>query len=142
MLFRSGVDVGIRILQAKQHGVDGVVVSNHGGRQLDTAPSPLDMLAAIRSAVGPEFPLMLDSGVRRGSDVAIARCLGANSTLFGRPTLFGVAAAGEQGAARALQLVRQELETIMRQIGCPTFHKLDRAYLWADTDPSHDTIDR
>ena len=116
--------------EAMRHGVDGLVVSNHGGRQLDAAPSPLEVLPAIRAAVGKDMPLILDSGVRRGSDVVIARCLGAHSTLFGRPTLFGVAAGGQAGAARALQLVRQELDMVMTQIGCGTFSDLDSSYLW------------
>ena len=116
--------------EAVCHGIDGLVVSNHGGRQLDTAPSPLEVLPAIRAAVGDAMPLILDSGVRRGSDVVVARCLGANSTLFGRPTLFGVAAAGQAGAARALQLVRQEIDMVMTQIGCRAVSELDSGYLW------------
>ena len=116
--------------EAVRHGIDGLVVSNHGGRQLDTAPSPLEVLPAIRAAVGDAMPLILDSGVRRGSDVVVARCLGANSTLFGRPTLFGVAAAGQAGAARALQLVRQEIDMVMTQIGCRAVSELDSGYLW------------
>ena len=76
------------------------------------------------------MPLILDSGVRRGSDVVMARCLGAQSTIFGRPTLFGVAAAGQAGAARALQLVRQEIDMVMTQVGCRAFNELDRSYLW------------
>ncbi|MBC7375829.1 MAG: alpha-hydroxy-acid oxidizing protein, partial [Burkholderiaceae bacterium] len=79
--------------QAARMGVDALVVSNHGGRQLDMAPSPLEMLPAIRAAVGDDMELILDSGVRRGSDVVIAKCLGARFSLFGRPTLFGAAVA-------------------------------------------------
>lgn len=123
--------------EAVRQGVDGLVVSNHGARQLDTAPSPLEMLPAIRAAVGDSLPLLLDSGVRRGSDVVIARCLGANSVLFGRPTLFGVAAAGQAGAARALQLVRQEIDMVMTQIGCRVFGELNSGYLWPAPEPVH-----
>jgi (S)-mandelate dehydrogenase len=111
-------------------GADALVVSNHGGRQLDAAPSPVEMLPAIRAAVGPKVELILDSGVRRGSDVVIARCLGAQSTIFGRPTLFGVAAAGQAGAARALQIVRSEIDMVLAQIGCRAFDELDASYLW------------
>jgi (S)-mandelate dehydrogenase len=111
-------------------GADALVVSNHGGRQLDAAPSPVEMLPAIRAAVGPDVELILDSGVRRGSDVVIARCLGAQSTIFGRPTLVGVAAAGRAGAARALQMVRAEIDMVLAQIGCPAFDQLDASYLW------------
>lgn len=120
--------------EAQRQGVDGLVVSNHGARQLDTAPSPLEVLPAMRAAVGNAMPLILDSGVRRGSDVVIARCLGANSTLFGRPTLFGVAAGGQAGAARALQLVRQELDMVMTQLGCSAYRDLDSSYLWPAFD--------
>nr|WP_255592940.1 alpha-hydroxy acid oxidase [Bordetella sp. BOR01] len=116
--------------EALRLGVDGLVVSNHGGRQLDAAPAPLDMLPAIRAAVGNGMTLILDSGVRRGSDVAVARALGACSTIFGRPTLYAVAAAGQAGAERALQIVRNELDMVMAQIGCPSFQGLDDSYLW------------
>ncbi|CAN7697907.1 alpha-hydroxy acid oxidase [Pseudorhodoferax sp. LjRoot39] len=111
-------------------GVDGLVVSNHGGRQLDAAPSPLEMLPAIRAAVGPDLPLLLDSGVRRGSDAVIARCLGADAVVFGRPTLYGVAAAGEAGALHALQIMRREIDAVLAQIGCARFEALDAGYLW------------
>ena len=116
--------------QAARMGVDALVVSNHGGRQLDAAPSPLEVLPAIRAAVGDDVELILDSGVRRGSDVVIARCLGARFCLFGRPTLFGVAAAGEAGIARTFQIVRSEIDMVMAQIGCSSFDQLDAGYLW------------
>ncbi|NML47434.1 alpha-hydroxy-acid oxidizing protein [Ramlibacter sp. G-1-2-2] len=121
--------------EAQRVGVDGLVVSNHGGRQLDAAPSPLEMLPAIRAAVGPDMTLVLDSGVRRGSDVVIARCLGADACVFGRPSLYGVAAAGTAGAAKALQIVRSEIDMVLAQIGCRAFAELDAGYL-ADAIPS------
>jgi L-lactate dehydrogenase (cytochrome)/(S)-mandelate dehydrogenase len=111
-------------------GVDGLVISNHGGRQLDAAPAPLDVLPAIRAAVGDEVELILDSGVRRGSDIVVARCLGARFALFGRPTLFGVAAAGEAGAQRVIQIVRSEIDMVLAQIGCGAFDALGPAWLW------------
>ncbi|HSV44675.1 MAG TPA: alpha-hydroxy acid oxidase [Ramlibacter sp.] len=116
--------------QAARLGVDALVVSNHGGRQLDASPSPLEMLPAIRAAVGDDMELILDSGVRRGSDVVIARCLGAKFSIFGRPTLFGAAVAGEQGIERTLQIVRNEIDMVMAQIGCRAFDELDSGYLW------------
>jgi len=115
--------------EAQRLGVDGLVVSNHGGRQLDAAPSPLEMLPAIRDAVGDKMELILDSGVRRGSDVVIARCLGARSVIFGRPTLFGVAAGGQAGATRALNIIAKEVDMVMAQIGCREFQALDPGYL-------------
>ena len=116
--------------QAVDFGADALVISNHGGRQLDAAPSPLEVLPAVRAAVGPRVELILDSGVRRGSDIVIARCLGANSAIFGRPTLYGVAAAGQAGAARALEIVRKEIDMVLAQIGCPAFEALGPEYLW------------
>lgn len=116
--------------EAVRLGANGLVVSNHGGRQLDAAPSPLEMLPSIRQAVGPEVHIILDSGIRRGSDVVIARCLGADSAIFGRPTLYGVAVAGQAGAARALQLIRQEIDMVLKQIGCASFEQLNSSYLW------------
>jgi (S)-mandelate dehydrogenase len=115
---------------AARIGVNGLVVSNHGGRQLDAAPSPLEMLPAIREAVGPQVELILDSGVRRGSDVVIARCLGARAAIFGRPCLYAVAAAGQSGVARVLQIMRSEIDMVMAQIGCRSFEELDASYLW------------
>lgn len=119
--------------QAARLGADALVVSNHGGRQLDAAPSPLELLPAIRAAVGDDLELILDSGVRRGSDVVIARCLGAKMSLFGRPTLFGAAAGGESGIARTLQIVRNEIDMVMAQIGCRAFEELHPGYLWPAT---------
>lgn len=116
--------------EAVRLGANGLVVSNHGGRQLDAAPSPLEMLPLIRAAVGDQAELILDSGVRRGSDAVIARCLGARSIIFGRPTLYAVAAAGQAGAARALQIMRNEIDMVLAQIGCPSFEALDASYLW------------
>ncbi|MES2975496.1 MAG: alpha-hydroxy acid oxidase [Pseudomonadota bacterium] len=124
--------------EAVRLGANGLVVSNHGGRQLDAAPSPLAMLPAIRAAVGDGVEIILDSGVRRGSDLVIARCLGANAGIFGRPTLYGVAAGGQAGAARALQIVRNEVDMVMAQIGCSAFSALDAGYLWqAGGGPAH-----
>ena len=125
--------------KAVELGVDGLVVSNHGGRQLDAAPSPLEVLPAIRAAVGDDVQLLLDSGVRRGSDVVIARCLGARASLFGRPTLYGVAAGGQAGAARALQIMRNEVDMVLAQIGCARFDQLNEAYLWSGMPASQAT---
>jgi (S)-mandelate dehydrogenase len=116
-------------LRAVELGADALIVSNHGGRQLDTAPSPLDMLPAIRAAVGDKVELALDSGVRRGSDLVIARCLGARFAFFGRPTLYGVAAGGEAGARRALQITRNEIDMVLAQIGCASFDSLHPGFL-------------
>lgn len=123
------------VVEAADIGVDAVVVSNHGGRQLDAAPAPLEMLPAIRAAVGDRIQLLLDSGVRRGSDVVIARCLGAQACLFGRPPLFGVAAGGQEGVARVLNIVRGEIDAVLAQIGCARFDSLDPDYVWLPAAP-------
>jgi L-lactate dehydrogenase (cytochrome)/(S)-mandelate dehydrogenase len=126
--------------RAVRMGVDALVISNHGGRQLDAAPSPLEVLPAIREAVGEDVELIIDSGVRRGSDIVIARCLGAKFAVFGRPTLFGAAAAGEAGIARVIQLVRNEIDMVLAQIGCRAFDELHAGYLWpglAATEVQH-----
>jgi (S)-mandelate dehydrogenase len=109
-------------------GVEAIIVSNHGGRQLDAAPSPLDMLPSIRAAV-PDMTLMLDSGVRRGSDIIIAMCLGARFAFFGRPTLYGAAAAAAKGIDKALAIVRAEVDAVMAQIGCNRLDELNPSYL-------------
>lgn len=98
-------------------GADGLLVSNHGGRQLDSAPAPMDMLPLIADAVGHKMELLIDSGFRRGADIAKALCLGAKAAFFGRPAMFGVAAGGEAGARKVLDIYRQELSLVMGQMG-------------------------
>ena len=115
--------------QAVSIGAQGIIVSNHGARQLDNVPSPLTMLPAIKAAVGDRATLMLDSGVRRGSDVVVAKCLGAQSCIFGRPTLYAVAALGQDGADQALAIMHKEIDAVLTQIGCGEFNKLDSRYL-------------
>ncbi len=116
-------------LRCVEAGADGIVVSNHGGRQLDSAPSPVDMLLPIRAAVGPGVTLMLDSGVRRGADILVARCLGADFAFFARPTLYGSAAAGNAGIAKVISILRTEIDLTLAQIGCPDIKALDAGFL-------------
>jgi L-lactate dehydrogenase (cytochrome)/(S)-mandelate dehydrogenase len=110
-------------------GVDGIIVSNHGGRQLDRAPSPLEVFPAIRAAVGEKVTLMLDSGIRRGSDIVTALCLGAKFVFVGRWTLYGVVAGGEVGARHAVDMMRKEIATIMGQIGATDIKCLGPHYI-------------
>lgn len=98
-------------------GAEGLVISNHGGRQLDSAPAPMDMLPLIAEAVGDRMQLLIDSGFRRGADVAKALCLGASAALFGRPAMFGVAAGGEEGARKVLDIFGREFDLVMGQMG-------------------------
>jgi isopentenyl diphosphate isomerase/L-lactate dehydrogenase-like FMN-dependent dehydrogenase len=111
---------------ALQHGVDGVVVSNHGGRQLDGALPAIDALPAIAAAVGERMPVLFDSGVRRGSDIVKALALGADFVFTGRATLYGAAAGGEAGIVRALELLRTETDRVMALLGCSSVSALDR----------------
>jgi len=111
-------------LRCAELGVDGIVISNHGGKALDRAPASIEVLPAVKAAVGARLVVMLDSGIRRGSDIVVARCLGADFVFVGRSTLYGVAAAGLAGAARALAILRQEIDTTLGLIGCPRFDQL------------------
>lgn len=119
-------------LHAANIGCDGVIVSNHGARQLDQAPASLDVLPAVKAAVGDKLTVMLDSGVRRGADILIALCLGAKFVFFGRPALYGAVAGGQAGVAKALDIFRNEIDLVMGQIGCPSLDRLGPDFLWAD----------
>jgi L-lactate dehydrogenase (cytochrome)/(S)-mandelate dehydrogenase len=98
-------------------GVDGIWISNHGGRVLDCAPSAMTMLPLIRQAVGPDVAVMVDGGVRRGSDVIKALALGADFVFAGRPMMYGVAAAGQAGADKALSILQREMQLTVCQLG-------------------------
>ena len=119
-------------MRAADTGVDGVIVSNHGGRQLDQAPASLDVLPAISAAVGERLSVMLDSGVRRGADILIALCLGARFVFMGRPTLYGAAAGGISGVKKAIDILREEIDVVMAQIGCPSLAELGPDFLWRE----------
>ncbi len=123
-------------MRCAEQGVDGIVISNHGGKALDRAPASIEILPRIKAAVGGRLALMLDSGVRRGSDIIVARCLGADFVFVGRATLYGVAAAGLAGAARALAILREEVDTNLGLIGCPRFDDLGRDFLLRDSEES------
>jgi (S)-mandelate dehydrogenase len=105
-------------------GLDGVVVSNHGGRQLDGATPTLEALPAIAHAVGSKLVVLLDGGVRRGVDILKARALGAQAVLTGRATLYGVMAGGEPGARRALEILTSEFERTMKLCGARTIAEI------------------
>ncbi|OJW74832.1 MAG: alpha-hydroxy-acid oxidizing enzyme [Sphingomonadales bacterium 63-6] len=123
-LIVKGVMAAPDALQALSLGVDGLVISNHGGRVLDGMPSALDVLPSIAAATGGKVPLLLDGGVRRGTDVAKALALGASAIMLGRPQIHGLAVAGLAGVAHMLHLLRAELELTMAQLGCPTLADL------------------
>jgi L-lactate dehydrogenase (cytochrome)/(S)-mandelate dehydrogenase len=122
-------------LRCAEIGCDGIIVSNHGGRQLDQAPASLDVLPAIVKEVGDKLTVMLDSGVRRGADILIALCLGARFCFMGRPTLYGAAAGGIPGVKKAIDIFRTEIDLVMAQIGCPSLDQLGPDFLWNDDWP-------
>ena len=121
-------------VRAAETGVDGLILSNHGARQLDRAPSALDVLPAVDAAVGDRMTLMLDGGVRRGADVLIALAMGAKFVFMGRPTLYGCVAAGEPGAAMAMRLMGEEIGKVMKQMGAPSIAELGPDFLHWDRD--------
>ena len=113
---------------AQRVGVDGVVVSNHGGRQLDGTVASIDALPAMVAAA-PGLPMVLDSGIRRGTDVLKALALGAHATLVGRPAMYGLAAAGQAGAEQALALLRREIDVDLALLGCADIAQLSPDFL-------------
>ena len=115
-------------------GVDGLMVSNHGARQLDRAPAPLDVLPALDAAVGDRMVLMLDGGVRRGADILIALASGSKFVFLGRPTLYGAVAGGGAGAVKAVDILRDEIAKVMAQIGCPSLDGLGPEFLHWDPE--------
>ena len=114
---------------ALRHGADGVIVSNHGGRQLDGVDSPIEALPEVVAAVGGKLAVMIDSGFRRGSDIVKALALGADFVFVGRATLYGASAGGEAGAARAIELLKSEVDRVMALLGCGTVDELTPACL-------------
>jgi isopentenyl diphosphate isomerase/L-lactate dehydrogenase-like FMN-dependent dehydrogenase len=115
---------------ALAHGADGVVVSNQGGRQLDGAVPSLEALRRVADALGSRTTIFCDSGFRRGTDVVKALALGARAVFVGRATLYGVAAGGEAGAARALAILCDEIDRTMALIGRPTIGEIDHSAVW------------
>ncbi|MBV1691664.1 alpha-hydroxy-acid oxidizing protein [Novosphingobium sp. G106] len=123
------------VIAAADNGVDGVVVSNHGGRTFDAAPASIEVLAEIVDAVADKMTVIFDSGIRRGSDVLKAMAIGAHAVMIGRATLYGAGAGGQPGAARAIDILKEEISTSMAMIGVRSLVELDRSYLRAGTVP-------
>ena len=121
-------------LTAMEVGLEGVVISNHGGRYLDSAPAPLELLPEIRAAVGERLNLIIDSGARRGSDIVKALALGADMVMSGRPTLYGSAVAGEAGSYRALKILHTEFDRVMAQLGLNSVDEIGPEIFWNPPD--------
>jgi 4-hydroxymandelate oxidase len=115
---------------AIEAGSDGIVVSNHGARNLDTVPATIDALPHIAARVAGRVPLLVDGGIRRGTDIAKAIALGASAVLIGRPYVYGLAVDGAAGVARIVEILAQELETAMALLGRPRLADLDGGALW------------
>jgi (S)-mandelate dehydrogenase len=110
--------------RAADLGCDGIVLSNHGGRQLDSCVAPIQVLPEIVAAVAGRMTVIVDSGFRRGTDIVKAMALGANAVMIGRATLYGLAAAGERGVNRALEILTSEVDRVLGQLGCRSFAEL------------------
>lgn len=125
----KGVHTADDARQAIDAGADAIVVSNHGGRQLDGVPASLRALPDVVSAVNGQVDVLMDGGIRRGSDVVKALCLGARAVLIGRAYAWGLAAAGGPGVARAVEILRTEIVRTLRLLGCDSTSKLDQSFI-------------
>ena len=134
-LFVKGLMHPEDAVRAVSAGADGIMVSNHGARQLDRAPAPIDALPAIRAAVGDRAKITLDGGVRRGADVVTALCLGADAVFIGRPALYGAVVGGSAGVRKVLDILNAELQMVLGQMGCPRTADLGPHFI---VRPDHD----
>ena len=134
ILMIKGVNRPDDAVKAIEYGVDGIVVSNHGGRNMDSSVATADVLPEIAEAVGERATIILDSGIRRGSDIAKALALGAKAVLTGRATLYGTAVGGADGALRAISLLRNEFDKTMAYTGCNTVDELSPDIFWDTRD--------
>ena len=132
ILMLKGINRVDDALKAIGYGVDGLIVSNHGGRNMDSAAATLDMLPEIAEAVGDKATVLLDSGVRRGSDIVKALALGAQCVLTGRATLYGTAAGGQQGASKAVGFIQTEMDKTMAYTGCNRVDEISTDIFFGD----------
>lgn len=128
-LIIKGVLTGDDARRSIDEGASAVVVSNHGGRQLDSVQASIQALPEVVAAANGQVEVLMDGGVRRGSDVVKAICLGARAVLVGRAYAYGLAAGGPAGVARAIEMLRTEMERTLKLLGCPSISALDRSYL-------------
>src|SRR6266498_2124622 len=130
----KGIHTGDDARRAVDAGADALVVSNHGGRQLDGVAPSLRMLPEVLAAVGDRFEVLLDGGIRCGSDIVKALCLGARAVLVGRAYAYGLGAAGEAGVVRAIEILRADLVRTLKLLGCASIAELDRSYVDVPAD--------
>ena len=128
----KGVHIGDDAKRAVDEGADAIVVSNHGGRQLDGVAATIRVLPEVVAAVGGRTEVLLDGGIRRGSDIVKARCLGARAVLIGRAYAYGLGAAGGPGVTRAVEILRTDVVRTMKLLGCASVAELDRSYVSCD----------
>ena len=117
-------------LRGVRTGAAGIIVSNHGGRCLDTLPASITALGPVAQKVGGKVPILMDGGIRRGTDVLKALALGATAVLIGRPYVYGLAANGAAGVTKVVNILRAELEMAMALTGRQKIHSIDRSVLW------------
>jgi len=134
-LLLKGVLTAEDAARAIEAGVDGIIVSNHGGRNLDALPAAIEALPRVVDAVRGRIPVLMDSGIRRGTDILMALALGARAVLVGRPYAYGLAAAGAQGVERVIRILREELERAMALTGRRSIAEIDSSVLWNHSQP-------
>lgn len=128
-LLLKGIMTSEDAIKAVEHGIDGIIVSNHGGRQVDTAQASIEALAEIAPCVQGRIQILVDGGIRRGTDILKALALGAKAVLIGRPYIWGLATEGTAGIVRVLKMLYAEIDCAMVQLGCPTIQSIDRSLI-------------
>jgi 4-hydroxymandelate oxidase len=118
--------------QAVKAGVSGIIVSNHGARNLDTVPATIEVLPYITQRVNQRIPVLVDGGVRRGTDIVKAIALGANAVLVGRPICYGLACGGAEGVAKVLEILQKELQMAMALAGTASIARIDQSFIWKE----------
>ena len=117
------------VKRAREIGATAVMVSNHGGRQLESTPAPVSCIPAMRDAIGDDLELIVDGGIRRGTHIIKALALGANAVSIGRPYLYGLASGGQKGVELALEILKTELERSMALLGCNSIADIDKSFI-------------
>ena len=136
-LIVKGVTSGVDAQRIQSLGADAIYVSNHGGRQLDSVPPAIRLLPLIRAAVGPDYPLLFDSGIRNGEDIVKALALGANLVMLGRPALFALGAEGEAGLNALLKCIAEDISVVMAQLGLTSIDQIGPEAIFSTQSAQH-----